>query len=52
MLSVYLVGPLPYVFFFRSPDRPARSLSLYRLSYPAYTGGVHINNVSMTATVG
>jgi hypothetical protein len=26
----------PPGFFFRSPDRPARSQSLYRLSYPAH----------------
>ena len=25
----------------RSPDRPARSQSLYRLSYPAHTVDVH-----------
>ena len=26
----------------RSPDRPARSQSLYRLSYPAHNGGIGI----------
>ena len=26
----------------RSPDRPARSQSLYRLSYPAHKGTLHV----------